>query len=84
MELAKVLFTDDEMATSNLTGRRINGQLSKPLEPAKLRFLDNLVQQKCDLGETEFCAVKTGIWESMANCCKYLRLKLGPRNISAF
>ena len=84
MELAKVLFTEDEMASSTLTGRKINDQSSKPLDPAKLCLLDNLVQQKCGLGERELSAVRSGICESLANCCKYLRLKLGPRNISAF
>ena len=51
MELTKVLFTEDEMASSTLTGRKINGQSSKPLDLAKLCLLDNLVQQKCGLGE---------------------------------
>ena len=84
IELAKLLFTEDEMASSTLTGRKINGQSSKPLDPAKLCLLDNLVQQKCGLGEGEFCAVRSGIRESLANQCKYHRLKLGPRSISGF
>ena len=83
IELAKVLFTDDEMASSTLTGRKINGQSSKLLEPAKFCLLDNCVQQKCGFDEGEFSAVRSGICESMANHCKYLRLKLAPRNISA-
>ena len=84
MVLAKVLFTEDEMASSTLTGRKTNGQSSKPLDPAKRCLLDNLAQQKCGLGEGEFSAVRSGIREPLANRCKYLRLKLGPRNISAF
>lgn len=43
MELAKVLFMEDKMASSTLTGRKINGQSSKPLHPAKPCLLDNLV-----------------------------------------
>ena len=80
LELSKVLFTDAELAVSTLTGRRVNGQSSKTLDPAKLCRIDNLVHQKCGLGEAEFSAVRSGIRDSLANRYKYLRLKLGPKN----
>ena len=79
LEPSKVLFTDAELAVSTLTGRRVHGQSSKTLDPAKLCLIDNLVQQKCGLGEAEFSAVRSGIRDSLANRCKYLRLKLGPK-----
>ena len=82
MELAKVLFTDRELASSTLTGRRVNGQVRQALDPAKLCLIDNLVQQKCGLSEAEFSAIKSGIRDSLANRCKYLRLKLCPGNMS--
>ena len=72
LELSKVLFTDAELAVSTLTGRRVNGQSSKTLDPAKLCRIDNLVQHKCGLGEAEFFAVRSGIRDSLANRCKYL------------
>ena len=75
LELSKVLFTDAELAVSTLTGRRVHGQSSKTLDPDKLCLIDNLVQQKCGLGEAEFSAVRSGIRDSLANRCKYLRLK---------
>ena len=82
MELAKVLFTDRELASSTLTGRRVNGQVRQALDPAKLCLIDNLVQQKCGLSEVEFSAIKSGIRDSLVNRCKYLRLKLCPRDMS--
>ena len=81
MELAKVLFTDRELASSTLTGRRVNGQVRQALDPAKLCLIDNLVQQKCGLSEVEFSAIKSGIRDSLANRCKYLRLKLPQRHV---
>ena len=58
LELNKVLFTDAELAVSTRTGRsRVHGQSSKTLDPAKVCLIDNLVQQKCGLGEVEFSAV---------------------------
>ena len=82
LELSKVLFTDAELAVSTLTGRRVHGQSSKTLDPAKLCLIDNLVQQKCGLGEAEFSAVRSIIRDSLVNRCKYLRLKLGPKNMT--
>ena len=72
LELSKVLFTDVELAVSTLTGRRGHGQSSKTLDLAKLCLIDNLVQQKCGLGEAEFSAVRSGIRDSLANRYKYL------------
>ena len=43
LELCKVLFTDAELAVSTLTVRRVHGQSSKTLDPAKLCLIDNLV-----------------------------------------
>ena len=80
LELSKVLFTDTELSVSTLTGCRVHGQSNKTLNPAKLCLIDNLVQQKCGLGEAEFSAVRSGIWDSLAYRCKHLRLKLGPKN----
>ena len=82
MELAKIHFSEHELASSTLTGRRVNGQVRQSLDPAKLCLIDNLVQQKCGLAEAEFSAVRSGIRDSLANQCKYLRLKLGARNMS--
>ena len=82
IELAKVLFTEIEMATNTLTGRRVNGQVRQPLDPAKLCLIDSLVQTKCGVGEAEFSSIRSGIRDSLANRCKYLRLKLAPKNSS--
>ena len=82
IELAKVLFTEDELASSTVTGRRVNGQIRQSLDPAKLCLIDNLVKQKCGLAEAEFSAIRSGIRDSLANCCKYLRLKLAPKDTS--
>ena len=82
MELAKVLFTEGELASSTLTCQRVNGQVRQSLDPAKLCLMDNLVQQKSGLSEAEFSAIRSGIGNSLANRCKYLRLKLGPKNMS--
>ena len=81
-EIAKVLFTDEEFANSMLMGRRVNGQLRESLDAGKLCLVDSLVKQKCGLGEAEFASIRSGIRESLANCCKYLQMKLGPRNTS--
>ena len=82
MELAMVLFTEDELASSTLTRQRVNGQARQSLDPAKLCLMDNLVQQKSGLSEAEFSAIRIGIRNSLANRCKHLRLKLGPKNMS--
>ena len=82
VELSKVLFTDAELAASTLTGRRVHGQPRKPLDPAKLCLIDNLVQQRCGLAEAEFSAVRGEIRNSLASRCKYLCMKLGPMDIT--
>ena len=82
IELAKVLFTENELASSTVTDRRVNGQIRQSLDPAKLCLIDNLVKQKCGLAEAEFSAIRSGIRDSLANRCKYLRLKLAPKDMS--
>ena len=82
MELAKVLFTEGELASSTLTRQGVNGQVRQSLDPAKLCLMDNFVQQKSGLSEAEFLAIRSGIRNSLANRCKYLGLKLGPKNMS--
>ena len=79
-ELAKVLFTEAELATSTLTGQRVHGQDKQPLDPAKLCLIHSLVQQKCQVGEAKFSAIRSGIREALANRCMYLQLKLAPQN----
>lgn len=74
-ELAKMLFTKEEMAASTLTGRIVNGQCKQLLDSGRLCIIDHLVQQKFSIGEAEFAS---GIRDSLANRCKYLRLKLAP------
>ena len=81
-ELTNVLFTDLEMTTSTLTGRRVNGQVRQPLDPAKLCLIDSLLQAKCGVGEAEFSGIRSGIRDALAKHCKYLRLKLSPQNSS--
>ena len=82
LELAKVLYTEEEMASSTLTGRKVNGQCRQMLDLGRLNLIDQLVQRRFSLGEAEFAGIRSGIRDSMANRCKYLRLKLAPRNIS--
>ena len=77
-ELAKVLFTEEEMAASNLTGRRVHGHTRATLDPAKMKLLENLVKEKFKLSEAEFCGTSTDIRGALSNRCKYLRLKYGP------
>ena len=79
-DLARILFTEAELVTSTLTGRRVHGQSKQPLDPAKLCLIDSLVQQKFGLGEAEFAAIRSNIREALANRCKYLRLKLAPKD----
>ena len=50
------------------------------LNPAKLYLIDNVVQQKCRLGEAEFAAIRSGKREVLANQCKYLHLKPAPKD----
>ena len=78
-ELAKVLFTEEEMAACMLTGRKVNGQCRQLLDSDRLCLIDHLVQQKFNLGQAEFVSICGGSHDSLAN--KYLRLKLAPRNI---
>jgi len=80
-ELAKLIFTEKEMAACTLTGRKINGQCRQMLDSGKMCLIEHLVQQKFSMGEAEFASVRSGIRDSLANRCKYLRLKLAPRNI---
>ena len=80
-ELAKVIFTEEEMAGSTLTGRKVNGQCRQLLDTGKLSIIDRLVQQRFSMGEAEFAGIRSAIRDSLANRCKYLRLKLAPRNI---
>ena len=80
-ELAKVIFTEEEMAGSTLTGRKVNGQCRQLLGTGKLSTIDRLVQQRFSMGEAEFAGIRSAIRDSLANRCKYLRLKLAPRNI---
>ena len=82
IEVAKVLFTEDELASSIVTCRRVNGQIRQSIDPAKLCLIDNLVKRKCGLVEAEFSAIRSGIRDSLANCCKCLRLKLAPKDMS--
>ena len=84
LELTKAMFTDMELATCSLTGRRVNGQVRPPIDPTRLCLIDNLVQQKYSLGEAEFAAVRSIIQDSIANRSKYLRMKLLPTNINVF
>lgn len=79
-----MLFTEAELATSPLTGWRVHGQDKQPLDPAKLCLIDSLVQQKCQVGEAEFSAIWSGIRKTLANRCKYLRLKLAPKTLQLF
>ena len=80
-ELAKLIFTEKEMAACTLTGRKINGQCRQMLDSGKMCLIEHLVQQKFSMGEAEFASVRSGIRDSLANRCKYLRLMLAPRNI---
>ena len=80
-KLAKVIFTEEEMAGSTLTGRKVNGQCRQLLDTGRLSIIDRLVQQWFDMGEAEFAGIRSAIRDSLANRCKYLRLKLAPRNI---
>ena len=44
LELAKVLFTELELATSSVTVRKINGCVRNMLDPVKMEFIDEAVQ----------------------------------------
>ena len=70
------------MASSTLKGRKVNGQCRQMLNLGRLNLIDQLVQRRFSLGEAEFVGIRSGIRDSMANRCKYLKLKLAPRNIS--
>ena len=80
MELSKVLFTEREMASSTLTGRTVNGQQRGVLDPPKLKLIDNLIQQRFSMPEAELAATRSAFRLALANCCKYLRIKLAPQN----
>ena len=80
-ELAKLLFSEEEMAACTLTGRKVNGQCRQLLDSGRLCLIHHFVQQKFNLGEAEFVSINSGIRDSLANRCKYLRSKLAPRNI---
>ena len=85
MELAKELFSEQEMATGSLTGRKVNGQCREPLDPTKMRLMDSLVRQKYpNIGEAEFASIRSSIRTAIANRCKYLRLKKTPQNHTIF
>ena len=73
MELVKELFSEQELATGSLTGRKVNGQCREPLDPTKIRLMDSLVCQKYPY-----------IGTAIANRCKYLRLKKTPQNHTIF
>ena len=81
MELAKELFSKQELATGSLTGRRVHGQCREPLDPTKMRLIDSLVRQKyANIGEAEFASIRSSIRTAIANRCKYLRLKKTPQS----
>ena len=77
MELAKVMYTEQEMATSTVTGRKVNGVSRPQLNAAKLASIDSLVRQKLcvNMTEVEFACIKSSIREAIASRCKYLRMK---------
>ena len=54
--------------------------MRQPLDPAKLCLIDSLVQTKWGVGEAEFSGIRGGIKDTLANHCKYLHLKLAPKN----
>jgi hypothetical protein len=78
IELSKILFTEQEMAASNLTGRRVNGQPRSGLDPTKLKLIENLVKQEFNMSEAEFFGTSSAIRSALSNRCKYLRLKYAP------
>ena len=76
MELAKVLFTAIELATSSLTGQKVNGQTRQPLDPARLCLVDNLVQNKIRMNQVVNCQK----WDKRI-ACKSLqvpKIEVGP------
>ena len=81
-ELSKLLFTE-ELAACTLTGQKVNGQRRKILDAGKLCLIDNFVQQMCNQGEAEFAVIRSEIRDSLANCCRYLRRMLAPRDINS-
>ena len=81
IKLAKVIFTEEEMAGSTLTERKVNGQCRQLLGTGRVGIIDCLVQQRFNMVEAEFAGICSAIRDSLANRCKYLRLKLAPRNI---
>ena len=44
-ELVRKLFSDDELATSTVTGRKVIGRTMKRLDPVRLQYIDNLMKQ---------------------------------------
>ena len=80
-ELTKVLFTDEELASSSLTGRKVHGSAKQPLDPIRMHLLDTLVKQKYPhLCEAEFASVRGAIRVAIGNRCKYVRLKMASNN----
>ena len=45
-QLVKVVYTDMELATSTVTGRKVGGRDIQKLDPIKLRYIESLIQQK--------------------------------------
>ena len=69
-ELAKVRFTQTELAESVLTGRRVNSQPRQPLNHAKLCLIGSLVQQRRGIGEAECSGIRSGIRNALASRCE--------------
>ena len=75
LELAKVLFTEVELATSSVTGRKINGCVRNMFDPVKMEFIDEVVKCKFSISDLEFMSVRSLIRDSIANRCKYWLLE---------
>ena len=76
-----MIFTEEEMAASTLTGRKVNGYIRQLLDSGRLCIIDHLFQQKFNIEKAEFSSICSGICDSLANQYKYLRLKPAPKNI---
>ena len=83
-ELVKKLFTEDEMTTSTLTGRKVNGRIMKQLDTVRMQYIESVMKQRYPMPEGEFAATKTLLREYIASRCKYLHarwLKTNAENV---
>ena len=74
-ELVKKLFTEDELSTSTITGRKVGGRSMRQLDPAKLQYIDSIIKQRYPMPPSEFATTKSSLRDYIASRCKYLRSK---------